>query len=330
LKKVSYKEFRRTVAEKQRGKRIDHYLIISGIGISRNLTQRLIDKGKVLVNNHSVKHSYRVKTSDEIYVRFETELSPTIGAENIPLNIVYEDDDIIVVNKDKGIIVHPARGNFEHTMVNALLFHCGQLPTMGDRVRPGVLHRLDKDTTGLILFAKTDDALRILSRAIENREVEKKYDVFCWNYPGMPEGVIEAPIGRSGLDRKKMTVTPLSSKLATTRYKVLERFNIITYLKVALITGRTHQIRVHFTHIGCPIVGDKDYKGRSPGVIRRGKDLPLFREILKLIDRQALHSSEIAFKHPITNKKMKFVIPLPDDMQHILSHLREEATFRKK
>ncbi len=330
MKKVVYKEFRRTVAEKQRGKRIDHYLIISGIGISRNLTQKLIDKGKVLVNGNSVKHSYRVKTGDEIYVRFEMESSPTIGAENIPLDIIYEDADIIVVNKAKGIIVHPARGNFEHTMVNALLFHCGQLPTLGDRVRPGVLHRLDKDTTGLILFAKTDDALRILSRAIENRKVEKKYDVLCWNYPGMPEGVIEAPIGRSGIDRKKMTVTPLSSKLATTKYKVLERFNIITYLKVILITGRTHQIRVHFTHIGCPIVGDRDYKGRSPGVIRRGKDLPLFKEVLKLIDRQALHSSEMTFKHPVTNRKMNFTAPLPEDIRRVLSRLRQEVAFRKK
>lgn len=324
MDKVTYKEFRRIVAEKQRGKRIDHYLIISGIGISRNLTQKLIDQGKVLVNNHSVKHSYRVKTNDNICVRFEMEPASEIKAEDIPLDIIYEDDDIMVVNKDKGMIVHPARGNFEHTMVNALLYHCGKLPTLGDRVRPGVLHRLDKDTTGLILFAKTDNALRILSRAIEERRVKKRYDVLCWNYPGMPEGVIEAPIGRSGLDRTKMIVTPLFSKVATTEFLVLKRFSIATYLKVSLITGRTHQIRVHFKHIGCPIIGDKDYKGRSPGVIRRGKDLPLFREILKLIDRQALHASELIFSHPISKKKMKFTAPLPEDMQSVLSYLKSK------
>lgn len=324
MAKVVYKEFKRTVAEKQRGKRIDQYLIISGIGISRNLTQKLIDRKKVLVNNHPVKHSYRVKTNDEIYVRFEMTLAPEIKAENIPLTIVHEDGEVIVVNKEKGMIVHPARGNFEHTMVNALLYHCGRLPTLGDRVRPGVLHRLDKDTTGLILFAKTDDALRILSRAIERREVKKKYDVLCWNYPGMPKGVIEAPIGRSGLDRTKMSVTPLSSKLATTRFTVLTRFNIATYLKVSLVTGRTHQIRVHFKHIGCPIVGDKDYKGRSPGVIQRAKYLPIFRKILSLIDRQALHASELIFNHPRTKRVVKLTAPLPEDMRRVLSYLRSQ------
>jgi 23S rRNA pseudouridine1911/1915/1917 synthase len=175
----------------------------------------------------------------------------------------------------------------------------------------------------LILFAKTDDALRVLSRAIEQRKVKKKYDVLCWNYPGMPGGVIEAPIGRSGLDRTKMTVTPLSSKLAITEYRVQERFKIVTFVRVALITGRTHQIRVHFKHIGCPVVGDKDYGGRSPGVIRKGKDLPLFKEILKLIDRQALHASELLFNHPRSKKVMKFKAPIPDDIQDVLSFLRK-------
>lgn len=319
---ANHKEFRRTVAERQRGKRIDHYLIISGIGISRSLTQKLIDKGQVLVNDHPVKHSYRVKTGDEIYVSFELEPAPQIKPEDIPLDIVFEDSDIIVVNKDKGIVVHPARGNFEHTMVNGLLHHCGCLPTLGDRVRPGVLHRLDKDTTGLILFAKTDEALRKIARAIEKRLVMKKYDALCWNYPGMPEGVIEAPIGRSGLDRKKMAVTPLSSKYATTRYIVKERFTIATHLEISLITGRTHQIRVHFKHIGCPIIGDKDYGGRSPGVIRKGTDLPKFKEILTLIDRQALNSTELTFKHPRTNKDVTYRIGLPDDMSKVLEYLR--------
>lgn len=319
---VTYKEFKRTVAERQRGKRIDHYLIISGVGLSRNLTQKLIEQEKVLVNNKPVKRSYRVKTGDEIHVRFEVEPAPEIKPENIPLNIVYEDDDIIVVNKHRGIVVHPARGNFEHTMVNALLYHCGRLPTLSDRVRPGVLHRLDKETTGLILFAKTDEALSTLSRAIEKRIVKKNYDVLCWGYPGLPEGVIEAPIGRSGLDRTKMVVTPLSSKSAATKFVVLEHFPIASYVKVHLITGRTHQIRVHFKHIGCPIVGDKDYGGRSPGMIKMRSDLPTFKEILRLIDRQALHASELIFHHPRTKKKMKLTVSLPDDMQAVLTYLR--------
>ncbi len=322
MAEVRYKKFQRIVSEKQRGKRIDHYLIIAGIGISRSLTQKLIDRGKVLVNDHPVKHSYRVKTSDDILVSFELQPAPEIRAEDIPLDIVYEDDDIVVVNKQKGVVVHPARGNFEHTMVNALLHHCGRLPTLGDRVRPGVLHRLDKDTTGLIMFAKTDDALGKIARAIQKRFVKKKYDALCWNYPGMPDGVIEAPIGRSGLDRKKMAVTPLSSKDATTKYVVKERFTIATYLEVSLITGRTHQIRVHFKHVGCPIIGDKDYGGRSPGVVTKGKNLPKFKAILSFIDRQALNSSELSFQHPRTNKHVTFSVPLPDDMTRVLDYLR--------
>jgi len=325
LVQETLREFRRTVAERQKGRRIDQYLISAGIGISRNLTQKLIHSGKVLVNEKPVKSAYRVKMGDNIYVRFRTEIAPQIKPESIPLDIIHEDDDLIVVNKQKGIVVHPARGNFEHTMVNALLHHCGQLPTLGDKVRPGVLHRLDKDTTGLIFFAKTDSALSTLSRAIERREVKKKYDVFCWNYPGLHEGMIEAPIGRSGLDRKKMIVTPLSSKLATTKFNVRERFRVATYLKVSLVTGRTHQIRVHFKHIGCPIVGDKDYGGRSAGVIARGEDLPVFKSILNLIDRQALHAAELSFVHPRSGRKMRFEAALPKDMCEVLSYLRKES-----
>jgi 23S rRNA pseudouridine1911/1915/1917 synthase len=325
LSQEHFKEFRRTVAARQKGRRIDHYLISAGIGISRNLTQKLIHNGKVLVNGKPVKSAYRVKMADEIFVRFQTEIAHQINPESIPLDIVYEDDDVIVVNKHKGIVVHPARGNFEHTMVNALLHHCGNLPTLGDRVRPGVLHRLDKDTTGLIVFAKTDNALSSLSRAIERREVTKKYDVLCWNYPGLPEGVIQAPIGRSGLDRKKMVVTPLSSKTATTKFKVRQRFRIATFLRVSLITGRTHQIRVHFKHIGCPIVGDKDYGGRSPGVIQKSEELPVFKGILNLIDRQALHSAELNFVHPRSKRKMNFTAPLPEDMCRVLTYLKKES-----
>jgi len=321
---TQYKDFRRTVAEKQRGKRIDHYLIASGIGISRSLTQKLIEHQDVLVNGHPVKRSYRVQSGDDIQVRFEVRSAPIIQAEDIPLDIIYEDDTIIVVNKAKGIIVHPARGNFEHTMVNALLHHVGALPTLSDKVRPGVLHRLDKDTTGLILFAKTDEALRFLSRKIEQRKITKIYHVLCWNYPGMSIGTIEAPIGRSGLDRTKMTVTPLSSKDAKTEYRVLERFSIASYLNVKLITGRTHQIRVHLRHVGCPVVGDRDYGGRSPGVIRRGSDIPFFKGILKMIDRQALHAAEIVFDHPTQRRKLKLTAPLPEDMQGVLDYMRAQ------
>ncbi len=320
---TTLQEFRRKVSEKQWGTRLDQYLYISGIGLSRNLIQKLIKQKKVLVNNKPVKCSYRVKEGDEIYATFELQTGLEIKPENIPLDIIYEDNDIIVVNKPKGIIVHPARGHFEHTMVNALLHHCGRLPSLTDEVRPGVLHRLDKDTTGLIIFAKSDEALSNLGKAIARREIQKKYDVLCWNYPGMNAGIIEAPIGRSCVMRTKMTVTPLSSKMATTKYLVLEKFPIASYLKVWLITGRTHQIRVHLNYVGCPVIGDKDYGGRSPNVIKKSAYLSNFQEILKLIDRQALHASELEFKHPRTKQLLHFSAPLPDDMKIILEYLRK-------
>ncbi|MEO0205641.1 MAG: RluA family pseudouridine synthase [candidate division WOR-3 bacterium] len=316
-------EFRRKVSEKQWGTRLDQYLYISGIGLSRNLIQKLIKQKKVLVNNKPAKCSYRVKENDEIYAVFELQTSAEIKPENIPLDIIYEDDDIIVINKPKGIIVHPARGHFEHTMVNALLHHCGKLPSLTDEVRPGVLHRLDKDTTGLIIFAKTDEALSNLGKAIARRQIQKKYDVLCWNSPGLNEGNIEAPIGRSSLIRTKMTVTPLSSKMAKTKYLVLEKFPIASYLKVWLITGRTHQIRVHLNYVGCPVIGDKDYGGRNPGIIKRSAYLTHFQEILRLIDRQALHASELDFYHPRTKQILHFSAPLPEDMKTVLEYLRK-------
>lgn len=319
-----FQEFKRIVSEKQQGRRLDQYLFAAGIGVSRNLIQKLIKQGKVLVNNRAVKCSYRLKTNDDIFVRFARQTGPEIRPENIPLDIVYEDDELIIVNKNKGIIVHPARGNFAHTMVNGLLYHCGQLPSLVDECRPGVLHRLDKDTTGLIIFAKTDQALSKLGKAISKRQVQKKYDVLCWNYPGLNQGIIEAPIGRSALDRTKMVVTPFSSKLSTTKFLVLEKFPIASFLKVSLITGRTHQIRVHLKHIDCPVIGDPDYGGRNPAVIKKSSDLIHFKEILKLIDRQALHASELVFNHPGTNKEMKFTAPLPLDMQNVLGYLRKQ------
>lgn len=320
-----FQEFKRTVSDKQWGTRIDQYLLVSGIGLSRNLVQRLIKDGTVKINGRVVKPAYRVKEGDEVAVRLEVETSREIQAEDIPLDIIHEDDDIVVVNKPKGIVVHPSRGHPQHTMVNALIHHCGHLPSLADETRPGVLHRLDKDTTGLIIFAKTDQALSILGKALEQRRIDKRYLVLCWGFPGQYEGTIEAPIGRSSLDRMKMTVTALSSRLATTKYQVLERFGIASYLKVGLVTGRTHQIRVHMKHLGCPVIGDKDYGGRTPEVIKRSEDLVHFRAIMELIDRQALHAAEISFNHPRTGVPVRFEAPIPEDMRQVLDCLRHVA-----
>ncbi len=319
------KEFTRIVSEKMRRVRLDQYLIQSGIGLSRNLVQKLIEAGKVTVNDHRVKPSYRVKTNDSIVAKFEVEAEPRIKPEKMNLNIVFEDDDIIIVDKPRGIIVHPARGNFEHTLVNGLLYHCGNLPTLSEETRPGVVHRLDKETTGLLIFAKTDQALSLLGKAIEARRVKREYLALCWGDMPLSQGEIEAPIGRSILDRKKMSVTPFSSKTAITRYKILERFQIATYMRLALQTGRTHQIRVHMAHVEHPIVGDPDYNGRNISVIKNREHFPIFKKVLELIDRQALHAAFLAFDHPITKKPMQFESPLPEDFAGVLRYLRERV-----
>lgn len=317
------KEFTRIVSEKMRGERLDQYLIKSGIGLSRNLVQKMIESEKVLVNDHPVKPSYKVKTGDSVLAKFVVEAEPEIKPKAMALNIIFEDEHIVVIDKPKGIIVHPARGDFENTLVNGLIHHCGKLPTLSEKTRPGVVHRLDKDTTGLLIFAKTDTALSILGKAIEARKVKREYLAICWGDMPLSQGEIEAPIGRSILDRKKMSVTPFSSKTAVTRYKVLERFGIATYLRLALLTGRTHQIRVHLTHVGHPVVGDRDYGGRSASVIQNRQDVPVFKKILEMIDHQALHAAYLAFDHPISKKFLELESPLPEDFTQVLEYLRD-------
>lgn len=323
------KEFTRIVSEKMRGARLDQYLIQGGIGISRNLAQQLIDAGKVTVNGRPAKPSYRVKTGDSVIANFEVASEPDMKPEKMDLKIIFEDSDLVIVDKPRGIIVHPARGNFEHTLVNALLYHCGNLPTLSEATRPGVVHRLDKETTGLLIFAKTDEALSLMGKAIEARKIKREYLALCWGDMPLNQGEIEAPIGRSILDRKKMSVTPFSSRSALTRYQVLERFGVATYLRLALQTGRTHQIRVHMAHIDHPIVGDPDYNGRSVSVIEDRKYVEIFRRVLELIDRQALHAAFLAFDHPISKKPLRLESPLPEDFASVLEYLRRDVESSK-
>lgn len=317
------KEFQRVVSEKMRGKRLDHYLLLSGIGLSRNQVCKLIESGAVLVNAKITKPSYRVKTGDEIQARFEIEEELKITPEPMQLDIVYEDNDIIIVNKPAGIIVHPARGHNTGTLVQGLLYHCRHLPQHPDsKIRPGVIHRLDKDTTGLLVFAKTDFALSYLGQAIEARKITREYLAIAWGDFPQAQGTITAPIGRHSLDRKKMAVTPFSAKDAITHFEVLERFKIATYLRLKLLTGRTHQIRVHLYHYGHPVIGDSDYGGRSPSLIRNQSEAPTFKKILSIIPRQALHAAKLGFIHPRTNKYLEFEVSLPQDMSNLLNFLR--------
>ncbi len=315
--------FERVVSERMQGRRLDLYLLASGIGISRNRTAKLIDQDLVLVNAKPAKPSYKVKCGDDIIASFETEKPFTIDPEPIPLSIIYEDAEVVVVDKPAGMVVHPARGHSHHTLVNALLHHCRNLPA-GDnsKIRPGVLHRLDKDTTGLLVFAKTDDSLTNMGRQVEARKFTREYRAVVWGDLGLEAGTIDAPVGRSSLDRKRMAVTPFASRMAITRFETLERFGIATLVKVRLLTGRTHQIRVHMTHYGHPVVGDSEYGGRSREVVRRQTDVPAFEHMLELIKRQALHAAVLGFWHPTTGKYMEFSSPLPEDIELLLAFLR--------
>jgi 23S rRNA pseudouridine1911/1915/1917 synthase len=316
------REFRRTVSPKQQGERLDIYLIRSGIGLSRSRTAQLILEAQVLVNDAARRPSYRVKPGDEVVARFEIEPGFRLLPQPIELKIVYEDDELIVVDKPKGMVVHPARGHPDQTLINGLIYHCGALPTGSARTRPGVVHRLDKDTTGLIVFAKTDKALAQLGRQIEYRTLRREYLGVVWGNMELGRGEIEAPIGRHTLNRKRMAVTPFGSREAKTSFEVLERFKLATLLKLRLATGRTHQIRVHLAHIGHPVIGDPDYGGRSRNIIPERSLLAAYREILKIMDRQALHAARLGLIHPRTRRYMEFDAPLPEDMGALLTYLR--------
>jgi len=222
--------------------------------------------------------------------------------------------------------VHPARGNRDNTLVNGLLHHCRALPLRSDSaVRPGVVHRLDKDTTGVLMFAKTDAALANLGHQIEHRTVVREYLSFAWGDFELEEGTVDAPIGRHAIDRTRMSVTPFAARTAVTHYRVLRRYDACTYLSLRLKTGRTHQIRVHMQHIGHPVVGDPEYGGRSLSVLRHHGHAHVFHECLTIMKRQALHATRLGFSHPRSGKYVEFTSPLPDDMERLLDYLEGRA-----
>ena len=293
------------VEKEDANKRIDAYIAKSA-NISRVNAQRLISEGKILVNGKSVKHSYKTQENDEITMEQEEPKEVELKAENIPLEIIYEDKDIIVVNKPKGMVVHPANGNPDGTLVNAVMAICkDSLSGIGGELRPGIVHRLDKDTSGIIIVAKNDKAHINLSEQIKNHKVEKTYIALVKGNVKENQATINMPIGRSNKDRKKMAVTK-NGKTAITHFKVLQRYDKYTLLEVKIETGRTHQIRVHLSQIGYPIVGDMVY---SNGKNEWG------------IEGQCLHAKSLKFKHPITGKEMYLEAPLPEYFQKILHEL---------
>jgi 23S rRNA pseudouridine1911/1915/1917 synthase len=321
--------FHRIASERLWGKRLDMYLIQSGLGVSRTRAAQLIEAGKVLVNGAASKPSYRIKPGDEVKAEFEAEPELVLEPEAMDLNIVYEDDDVLVLDKPAGVVVHPARGNRSHTLVNGLLYHCRHLPLRKDSLsRPGVVHRLDKETTGLLMFAKTDAALANLGHQIEHRTVVREYAAFAWGDFELEEGTVDAPIGRHTIDRTRMAVTPFAARSAVTTYQVFRRYGVCTYLRLRLKTGRTHQIRVHMQHIGHAIVGDPEYGGRSPTVVTRREWASVFHDLLGIIRRQALHAARLGFSHPRTRKYVEFSSPLPADMEQLLFYLEGKGEGR--
>ena len=291
------------------GKRLDAYITSIDSEITRTAAQRLIEQGNILVNGEKKKTAYKVSNGDIITIEKEEPKEIELKAQNIPIDIVYEDDDIIVVNKPKGMVVHPANGNPDGTLVNAIMAICkDSLSGIGGEIRPGIVHRLDKDTSGLLIIAKNDKAHVNMSEQIKNHEVKKTYIALVRGVVKENEATIDMPIGRSTSDRKKMAVIK-TGRNAVTHIKVLKRYNKYTLLQVNIETGRTHQIRVHLSHIGYPIVGDYTYSnGKNEfGVVG-----------------QCLHAKCLEFKHPITGAEMKLEAPLPKYFEEIIQKLDNE------
>ena len=287
-------------------KRLDVFLV-SNLNESRNFILKNIKNGNITVNDNVVKGGYSLKEGDIIKVKDLT-VDTSVKAEDIDINILYEDDDIIVVNKKSGMVVHPGNGNYSKTLVNALMYHTDELSDEGGSERCGIVHRIDKDTSGILLIAKTNKAHRILSEDFKNKTVKRKYIALVWGIIDESKGKINAPIGRSKLDRKKMAVTDINSKNAVTNFTVLERFNNATLVECVLETGRTHQIRVHMKYIGHPVVNDPVYSNK-----------PLFDD-----SGQCLHAKELGFIHPTTNEFMKFDSELPECFIKIQNLLKNE------
>lgn len=290
--------------------RLDAYISKEIEDLSRSMIQKLLEEDKINVNGKIEKPSYKVQEGDIIEVSIEEPKEVKIEAQDIPLDIIYEDNDILVVNKQKGLVVHPANGNPDGTLVNAIMAHCkDSLSGIGGELRPGIVHRLDKDTSGLLIIAKNDKAHIQVSEQIKNREVKKTYIALVRGTIAEDEATINMPIGRSTKDRKKMAVTK-NGKEAVTHFKVLNRYTTnkgsYTLLEIKIDTGRTHQIRVHMAEIGHPVIGDSVY---SNGKNEFG------------VEGQCLHAKRLEFVHPITGKEMKLEAPLPEYFQNIIAQL---------
>ena len=327
-----HEHFSFTADKGQEPLRVDKYLMNRIENATRNKIQNAAKAGSIFVNDKAVKSNYKVKGGDVVRVLFghpphENLLVP----EDIPIEIVYEDDTVVVINKAAGMVVHPGHGNYSGTLINALLFHFDNLPNNADE-RPGLVHRIDKDTSGLLVIAKTEQALTHLSKQFFDKSSERKYLALVWGSPKVEEGTVEGHIGRHPKNRLQMMVFSEgeAGKPAITHYKVLERFGYVTLLECQLETGRTHQIRAHMKHIGHTLFNDERYGGNA---ILKGTHFSKYKQFVencfKLIPRQALHAKTLGFEHPKTGQWMQFDSEIPQDLAQTLGKWRNYAQHKQ-
>jgi len=300
------------VMEEQEGERLDKFLSLIYPDTSRSFFQKLIKDSGVLVNDKAEKASYRMNFEDVVTIHFPDAVETTIEPENIPLDILYEDEDLLIVNKPKGMVVHPSAGHYSGTLVNAIMYHCkDSLSGINGEIRPGIVHRIDMDTTGSLIICKNDMSHVNIAEQIKVHSVNRIYEGIVFGNVKNDEGTIEGAIGRHPIERKKMAINEKNGKPAITHYKVLERFGNYTYMQFKLETGRTHQIRVHMSSIGHPLLGDNLYSnGKTP-----------FKNLIG----QTLHAKTIGFIHPSTNEYLEFSAPLPEYFENLLILLKKRA-----
>ncbi len=315
------KHFSLTVTERSEGRRLDQFLSDADLGLSRSQAKNLIEKHLILLNQKPTKPSARLRIGDIVSGSLPEPERLSLQAEPLPLTILYEDLSLIVVDKPPGMVVHPAYGNPSGTLVNALLYHCKDLAGINGVLRPGIVHRLDKDTSGVMVVAKDDQAFHDLTKQFKNRTVKKVYSAIVYGRMSQDEGLINSAIGRHPTQRKRMSTRTKRGREAITRWRKLEEFDSATLLEIFPQTGRTHQIRVHLSSLGHPVLGDPLYgrKGRT-GAIHNSA----LRECAKRMHRQALHAQRLVFTHPRTGERVQFVSPIPPDMKDLLECLRSE------
>jgi 23S rRNA pseudouridine1911/1915/1917 synthase len=308
--------------EKQR---LDLFLTNQLAGITRARIKNLIDDGKVTVDGETTKAGYMVRPGERIIILFPIFEPTSIEPEDIPLDIVYEDEHLLLVNKPAGMVVHPAFANLRGTLVNALLSHCMRLSSVGGEKRPGLVHRLDKDTSGLLVVAKNDAAHLALSKQLSEHKMEREYRAIVWGHMRVKKNRIEGALLRNPKDRLRMMIHP-DGKQAATHYEVINEFPLTSYVKLNLETGRTHQIRVHMASIGHPVFSDAAYGGRAKQLAGLNHSNTQFAlKLLKDFPRQMLHARTLAFVHPATNELVRFTVPLPEDMQQLLTILENSS-----